>query len=137
MGKVYCQCSLSDVLMKCGLYWVGIFKGNDVINRRSNGQDFNSTSFVVQKLADILQKIYSFFVGLQFLYWRESRPLSWIWAWNIVCLPILWTKALYWQATKSYWFSEDIWTSLFSVDRMDLQVGIVYCESWYINELQS
>ena len=43
-----------------------------------------------------------------------------------MCLQILWTKALYWQATRSYWFSEDIWTSLISMDRLDLQVVIVY-----------
>jgi len=28
----------------------------------------------------------------------EGKSRSWIWAWNTVCLPILWTKALYWQA---------------------------------------
>ena len=39
---------------------------------------------------------------------------------------LIWTKALYWQATISYWFSEDIWTSLISVDRLHLQVVIVY-----------
>ena len=33
---------------------------------RTNGQGFNSMSFVLQKLADILQRIYSFSVGLQF-----------------------------------------------------------------------
>ena len=35
-------------------------------------------------------------------------------------------NGLCWQATRSYWFSEDIWTSLISVDRLDVQVVIVY-----------
>ena len=54
MGKVYRQCSLSDVLVNCGLSWIEIFKVNDVINKRSDGQGFNSMSFVVKELTDIL-----------------------------------------------------------------------------------
>jgi len=37
-------------------------------------------------------------------------------------LPILWTKVLCWQATRSYWYSEDIWTSLISVDVLHLLI---------------
>ena len=40
-----------------------------MIDRQTNGHGFNSMSFVPQKLADILQRIYSFFVGLQFWYY--------------------------------------------------------------------
>ncbi len=42
---------------------------NNMIDRRPNGQGFNFMSFVLQKLADILQIIYSLFVSLQFWYY--------------------------------------------------------------------
>ena len=95
-----------------------------MIDRRTNGQDFNSMSFVLQKLADILQRIYSFSVGFQF--WYYSAIIKFVIFFYIVKLFVLVCKV------RDVWE----WLNCMHVDTSEGGAVMSRCGFWSVCYLE-